>query len=82
MRLDKYLKDSKLIKRRTIAKKASLNEFIYVNDKKQKPSYKVKTGDIIKIKFAVKTITIKVTSLVPLKNELMYTLINEKIVTT
>lgn len=82
MRLDKYLKVSKLIKRRVVAKKASLNEFVFVNDLIQKPGYKVKIGDIIKIQFAVKTIKVKVTSLIPIKNELMYTFISEKQVTT
>jgi ribosomal 50S subunit-recycling heat shock protein len=36
MRLDKYLKVSRLIRRRTVAKEATTNEFVYVNDKKLK----------------------------------------------
>lgn len=82
MRLDKYLKTSRLIKRRTIAKEATTNEFVYVNNKIEKPGYQVKLGDIIKIKFAVKVITVEVTSLVLLKDELMYKIINEEKVTT
>lgn len=82
MRLDKYLKVSRLIRRRTVAKEATTNEFVYVNDKIQKPGYKVKIGDIIKIMFAAKIITIEVTSLVLLKDELMYKIIKEEKVTT
>lgn len=82
MRLDKYLKISRLIKRRTIAKEATSNEYVYVNNKPQKPGYKLKLNDIIKIKFAVKTIEVKVTSLIPLKDELMYKIIKEEKVAT
>lgn len=82
MRLDKYLKTSRLIKRRTVAKDATSNEFVYVNDKVQKPGYKLKLGDVIKIRFAVKIVTVEVTSLVQVKDELMYKLISEEKVTT
>ena len=51
MRLDKYLKQSRLIKRRVVAKEAAENSFVYVNDKIVKPSYKLSIGDIIKINF-------------------------------
>ncbi len=82
MRLDKYLKVSRLIKRRTVAKEAITNNHVYVNDKIGKPSYKVKIGDIIVIKFAVKSIKVKVTSLTLIKDRLMYELIKEDKVTT
>lgn len=82
MRLDKYLKVSRLIRRRTIAKSASDDGFIYVNDKIQKPAYRVKIDDVIKINFAAKIVKVKVTSLKPIKNELMYKLIKEEKVTT
>lgn len=78
MRLDKYLKVSRLIKRRTVAKDASSSGHIYVNDKPQKPSYEVKTGDILTIKFGLKTVTVKVLMTDnPRKDELMYELIEE-----
>lgn len=51
MRLDKFLKVTKIIKRRTIANEAADNGRIKVNDKTAKPSYEVKVGDIIEIKF-------------------------------
>ncbi|MGI6360354.1 MAG: RNA-binding S4 domain-containing protein [Acholeplasmatales bacterium] len=76
MRLDKYLKQSRLIKRRVVAKEASENGFVYVNDKIVKPSYQLSVGDIIKINFKRKSITVKVTSLSQF--DLMYELIDEK----
>lgn len=82
MRLDKYLKVSRLIKRRTVAKDASSNEFVYVNGKTQKPGHRVKVGDIVEVKFATKLIKVEVTSIIVLKNELMYKLISETKVTT
>ena len=51
MRLDKFLKVSRVIKRRTVANEAADNGRISVNGKVSKPSYEVKVGDIIEIKF-------------------------------
>ncbi len=79
MRLDKYLKVSRLIKRRTVAKDAVEGEFISVNGVPKKPSYNLKVNDIITIKFKLKELTVKVTSITPLRHgELMYELISEK----
>lgn len=81
MRLDKYLKVSRLIKRRTLAKEASESERILVNDKIAKPSKELKIGDTITIEFGRKEITVKVLSLTPsIKKEdasNMYELISE-----
>ncbi len=63
MRIDKYLKVSRLIKRRTLAKDVTDNERILVNDKVVKPSYNVKIGDIISIIYGTKTIKVKVLAL-------------------
>ncbi len=49
MRIDKFLKVSRLIKRRTLAQQACSGGFIMVNDKKAKSSTEVKVGDIIAI---------------------------------
>ena len=49
MRLDKYLKVSRLIKRRTVANEACAAEKVMVNGKPARASYEVKTGDIIEI---------------------------------
>ena len=63
MRLDKYLKVSRLIKRRTLAKEVAENERILVNGKLAKPSKEVNIGDVITIAFGNKTVEIKVLSL-------------------
>ncbi len=65
MRLDKYLKVSRLIKRRTLAKDASESERILVNGKIAKPSKELKINDIITILFGKKQIEVKVLSLNP-----------------
>lgn len=54
MRLDKFLKVSRVIKRRTVANEAADNGRISVNGKIVKPSYEVKIGDIVEIKFGDK----------------------------
>ena len=56
MRLDKYLKVSRIIKRRTVAKVICESVRIKINDKVAKPSTKIKEGDIIEIAFANKTL--------------------------
>lgn len=55
MRLDKFLKVSRVIKRRTVANEAADSGRISVNGKVVKPSYEVKIGDIVEIKFGDKT---------------------------
>ena len=60
MRLDKYLKVSRLIKRRTIANEACDNERVSVNDKVARASYEVKLGDKIDIRFGQKLVSIEV----------------------
>lgn len=54
MRLDKFLKVSRVIKRRTVANEAADNGRVSVNGKVVKPSYEVKIGDIIEIQFGDK----------------------------
>ena len=56
MRLDKYLKVSTLIKRRTLAKAAAQKDLVFINDKLSKPSSTVKVGDIIRLEFSRKII--------------------------
>ena len=60
MRLDKYLKVSRLIKRRTIANEACDAGRVTVNSKVARASYDVKTGDIIEISFGTRPIKIEV----------------------
>ena len=54
MRLDKFLKMSRVIKRRTVANEAADNGRVSINGKIVKPSYEVKVGDIVEIKFGDK----------------------------
>ena len=60
MRLDKYLKVSRLIKRRTVANEACDGGRIQVNGKVAKASYDVKPGDIIEIAFGQRTVRVEV----------------------
>ena len=62
MRLDKYLKVSRLIKRRTVANEACDNGLVTVNDKPARASYEVKEGDKISMRFGARTITVEVVS--------------------
>ena len=62
MRLDKYLKVSRLIKRRTVANEACDGERVSVNGRKAKASYEVKVGDIIEIRFGQKLLRVEVQS--------------------
>lgn len=71
MRIDKYLKVSRLIKRRTIANEACDAGRITVNGKIVKASYDVKPGDIIEIKMGERIIKVKVLDILEhvLKND-------------
>ncbi len=61
MRLDKYLKVSRLIKRRTVANEACDAGKVMVNDKPARASYDVKPGDIIAITLGARTVKVRVT---------------------
>lgn len=60
MRLDKYLKVSRLIKRRTVANEACDAGRVLINDKPAKASANVKEGDIIEIQFGTKAVRVEV----------------------
>jgi len=60
MRLDKYLKVSRLIKRRTVANEACDSERVFVNGRPAKASYDVKVGDQLEIHFGTRTLKIEV----------------------
>ena len=60
MRLDKYLKVSRIIKRRTVANDACDTEHVTVNGKRAKASYDVKENDIIEITFGERTLKVRV----------------------
>lgn len=60
MRLDKYLKVSRIIKRRTVAKEACENGRVYINNKVAKPGTDIKENDIIEIKYADKSLKARI----------------------
>ena len=62
MRLDKFLKVSRIIKRRTVANDACDAEHVVVNGRRAKASYDVKVGDIVEITFGQRTLKFKVLS--------------------
>ena len=71
MRLDKFLKVSRLIKRRTVANEACDGERIMVNGRQAKASYQVKVGDVIEIAFGQRTMKVEVLNIAEhvLKND-------------
>ena len=62
MRLDKYLKVSRIIKRRTVANEACDSGRVMLNDKVARASAEVKAGDVIEIAFGNKSVKVRVTS--------------------
>lgn len=82
MRLDKFLKVSRLIKRRTVAKDVSEQGRVLVNGRESKPSTAVKVGDEITVQFGQKLVTVRVERLAETtrKDEAatMYTLVKEE----
>lgn len=78
MRIDKFLKTSRIIKRREVSKQLCLNDRVKINEKIVKPGYNVDIDDIIELKLGFKLVTIKVISLTYKKDLLMYQLISEE----
>lgn len=60
MRLDKWLKVSRLIKRRTVANEACDNARVSINGRPAKASYDVKVGDVLQIQFGARAVTVEV----------------------
>ena len=63
MRLDKYLKISRIIKRRTVANEACDAGRVLVNDKIERASYAVKIGDVIEVQIGTKPLRVEVLSI-------------------
>ena len=63
MRLDKFLKVSRIIKRRTVANDACDASHISVNGRVAKASYEVKIGDVIEVSFGARTLRVRVTDI-------------------
>ncbi|MDU1316520.1 MAG: RNA-binding S4 domain-containing protein [Anaerococcus hydrogenalis] len=64
MRIDKFLKNSRIIKRRQVAKDACLNERVKINGDIAKAGTNVNTGDIIEISFGKRNLKVKVLDLI------------------
>lgn len=83
MRLDKYLKTARILKRRTVSKELADSERVYVNGKIAKPSTDVKVGDAIKVIFGYRELTVRVLMIQKQvsKNDaaLMFEIIDEKL---
>ncbi len=81
MRIDKFLKVSHILKRRTISKELALNERIEINGRIAKPSTDVKVGDEVTITFGNRKMTIRILSVEEIKRKKdavsMYEVINE-----
>ncbi|HEY4390284.1 MAG TPA: RNA-binding S4 domain-containing protein [Paenibacillus sp.] len=82
MRLDKFLKVSRLIKRRTVAKDVSDQGRVLINGRESKPSSAVKVGDEITVQFGQKLVTVRVERLAETTRKeeaaTMYTLVKEE----
>ena len=63
MRLDKWLKVSRLIKRRTVANEACDNQRVTANGRPVKASYGVKPGDVLELRFGERTVKVEVLSI-------------------
>lgn len=77
MRLDKFLKVSRIIKRRTVANEAADGGRVVVNGKAVKPSYEVKVNDIVEIKFGDKISKFKVINIPQTQGKNMPQMIEE-----
>lgn len=77
MRLDKFLKVSRIIKRRTVANEAADGGRISVNGRVVKPSYEVKVGDIVEIKFGDKISKFKIVAIPTVQRKNMPQMVEE-----
>lgn len=77
MRLDKFLKVSRIIKRRTVANEAADGGRISVNGRVVKPSYEVKAGDIVEIKFGDKISKFKIVAIPTVQGKNMPQMVEE-----
>ena len=84
MRLDKYLKTARILKRRSVSKELADQQRVYVNERIAKPSTEVKEGDLIKVLFGNRELTVRVLQLQKQANKndaaLMFEVVEEKII--
>ena len=79
MRLDKYLKVARLIKRRTVANDACDGDRVTVNGREAKASYQVKVGDVIGITFGNRSVRVKVLAVPEFANKEQAALLYEEL---
>ncbi len=81
MRIDKYLKISRILKRRTISKELAANQRVEINGKVVKPAHEVNVGDIVGITFGNRRLEVRVLSVTEAKRKKdaaeMYEVISE-----
>ena len=86
MRIDKWLKVSRILKRRTISQELAKNERVEINGKAVKPSHEVKIGDEVSVRFGSRKLTVRVCSIEDVKRKQeaaeLYEVIREEIVPT
>lgn len=84
MRLDKYLKVARILKRRTVSKELAANQRVVVNGRVAKPSTEIKAGDIIEVTFGQRCLVVRVLEVrdVVRKNDAseLYEVIEERII--
>lgn len=84
MRLDKYLKTARILKRRSVSKELADQQRVYVNERIAKPSTEVKEGDLIKVLFGNRELTVRVLQLQKQANKndaaLMFEVVEETII--
>ncbi len=85
MRIDKYLKCSRILKRRTVSKELALNQRIEINGKVVKPSHEVNVGDIVGVTFGNRKMEVRVLSVQEVKRKAeasdMYEIVSESRIT-
>ena len=69
MRVDKFLKNSRIIKRRQVAKEACENERVTINGNIAKPGSEVKEGDVIEIVFGKSNLKVKINNILEVANK-------------
>lgn len=81
MRIDKYLKVSRIMKRRTVSKELAANDRVEINGKTVKPSHEVKPGDIVTVTYGSRRLEVRVLSVQEAKRKKdaveMYEVISE-----
>ncbi len=82
MRIDKYLKVSRILKRRSVSKELALHQRIEINGKKVKPSHTVSVGDIVTVTFGQRQLSVRVLELAQFTKKqeasMMYEVVEEK----